>query len=140
MTPDPRRLFDEAARNPVRRRDLVGSLFATLGAAAESLRQEDRAARMQRRAAQRAARGKGPQSSSAASAAALRGWETRRLRESTESPVGALDDERARTGPVCEQMNHNGIGREVFCQEAPGHPLDVDHDDGDGNTWENEGY
>lgn len=38
---------------------------------------------------------------------------------------------------VCDEMNHNSVGRETFCQEDPddGHPV---HDDGDGTTWDRE--
>ncbi|WP_327594633.1 hypothetical protein [Streptomyces chartreusis] len=38
---------------------------------------------------------------------------------------------------VCDEMNHDSVGREVFCQiEDPDH--DEDHDAGDGITWPRE--
>ncbi|MFF4900523.1 hypothetical protein [Streptomyces sp. NPDC001068] len=52
--------------------------------------------------------------------------------------------EEPATGPaprqapaVCDEMNHNSIGREVFCQiEDPDHK--EDHEAGDGTTWPRE--
>jgi hypothetical protein len=39
------------------------------------------------------------------------------------------------TGPVCDEMNHNSVGTEVFCLLDPGH--DDDHDCGE-FTWPRE--
>lgn len=38
---------------------------------------------------------------------------------------------------VCDEMNHDGRGRETFCQEDPDDSHAV-HDDGHGTTWDRE--
>lgn len=58
----------------------------------------------------------------------------RTARQPVEAPAAVTAGARRR---VCDEMNHDGRGRETFCQEDPddGHPV---HDDGDGTTWDRE--
>jgi hypothetical protein len=59
--------------------------------------------------------------------------------------VGPCKRRRRRRAPVpppipapqvCDDMNHNSVGSEVFCQLDAGH--EDDHDDDCGTTWEQE--
>lgn len=113
--------------------DLVGAAFRALAAAAALHRAERVVAKAARRLELRPMRAE----------AARKGWETRRAREAAErvaeAAEAAWDDElaaRRGTGPWCDEMNHNGIGSEVFCIGKPGHG--DDHEDIDGFAWENE--
>lgn len=79
----------------------------------------------------------------ARSSAARQGWETRRAREAAERATEAVKDavwreqqDRIGVGPWCDEMDLNGIGREVFCILRPGH--DDDHEDVDGHAWTND--
>lgn len=45
-----------------------------------------------------------------------------RGRAAEEAVRDAWDFRPVRTGPVCDEMNHNSVGSEVFCE------LDLDHD------------
>ncbi|MGW1950112.1 hypothetical protein ACWCRC_38135 [Streptomyces sp. NPDC001940] len=124
--------FDRAMHDPARRGDAMGDLFSALGAAAQQVADQRRAARE----AQRLARKNDPVIRANRSAGARKGWEVRRTQEAQERLLDEIDDGPVRTGPVCDEMNHNSVGYEVFCQEDPGH--DNDHDDGYGTTWERE--
>lgn len=124
--------FDRAMHDPARRSDAMGDLFQALGAAAQKQAELRRAARE----ALRAARRNDPITRANRSRGARKGWETRRAREARERLLDSIGTTPARTGPVCDEMNHNSIGYEVFCQLEPGHH--EDHDDGDGTTWERE--
>jgi hypothetical protein len=124
---------DRAMSNPARLDDAVGGLFAALGAAAQQIAEQRRAARE----ALRIARRNDPITRANRSRGARRGWETRRAREAAERLRDAIDDGPHRAEPVCDEMNHNSIGTEVFCQLDPGH--EDDHDDDRGTTWPREG-
>ncbi|GLX54467.1 hypothetical protein Shyhy01_74160 [Streptomyces hygroscopicus subsp. hygroscopicus] len=125
-------LFDQAAHDPTRREDAVSALFTGLAAAAQAAADE----RRRRREEARAARRNRPEAVAARQAAAAKGWETRRCREAEGAARDGWDDRPVRTGPVCDEMNHNSVGREVFCELEPDH--EEDHDDGDGTTWPRE--
>ncbi|MET8609724.1 hypothetical protein [Streptomyces misionensis] len=125
-------LFDQAAHDPARRDDAIGALFSGLAAAAQAAADERRA----RRAAARAERRNRPEAVAARKAAAAKGWETRRRRAAEDAARDGWDDQPRRTGPVCAEMNHNSVGREVFCELEPDH--EEDHDDGYGTTWPRE--
>jgi hypothetical protein len=127
--------LDRAMNDPSRRGDAVGDLFAALGAAAEQMAAQRRAARELLRQARR----NDPVTRANRSAGARQGWETRRAREAREARdrlLDSIDNEPVRTGPVCDEMNHNSVGHEIFCQLDPGH--DEDHDDDNGTTWPRE--
>jgi hypothetical protein len=125
--------LDRAMHDPARRSDAVGDLFAALGAAAQQMAEQRRAARE----LLRAARKNDPVTRANRSRGARQGWEKRRAREARERLLAEIDSGPVRTGPVCDEMNHNSVGSEVFCQLEPGH--DGDHDDDDnGVTWERE--
>lgn len=112
--------------------DVVDRFFAALITAAEEMAAQEQAARETRRLARK----NNPTIRARRSAAAHAGWETRRTREAKEQALDAVDTSPVRTGPVCDEMNHNSIGGEVFCQLEPGH--DDDHDDEAGVTWQRE--
>lgn len=124
--------FDRAIDDPARRSDAMGDLFTALGAAAQQMAAQRRAARE----AARIARKNDPVTRANRSAGSRRGWEKRRAREAREQVLATISDSPVRTGPVCDEMNHNSVGSEVFCQLDPGH--DEDHDDEDGTTWQRE--
>ncbi|MFD4662485.1 hypothetical protein [Streptomyces halstedii] len=124
--------LDRAMRDPARHSDAVGNLFAALGAAAQEMARQEREARELIKAARRA----DPVTRANRSRGAREGWEKRRAREAREQALAEIDDAPVRTGPVCDEMNHNSIGSEVFCQLEPGH--NNDHDDAYGTTWERE--
>lgn len=124
--------FDQAIHDPARRQDAMGDLFSALGAAAQRMSELRRAARE----AAREARRNDPVTRASRSAGARRGWETRRARKAREEALSVLDDGPVRTGPVCNEINHNSVGSEVFCQLDPGH--EEDHDDDNGVTWPRE--
>jgi hypothetical protein len=126
------RNLDRAMHDPARRSDAVGDLFSALGAAAQQMADQRRAAR----ALLREARRNDPVTRANRAAGARKGWETRRAREARERLIDSIADSPRRTGPVCDEMNHNSVGSEVFCQLEPGH--DEDHDDDCGTTWERE--
>lgn len=125
--------LDRSMHDPARRGDALGDLFSALGAAAEEMAQRRKEARETLRAARRA----DPVIRANRSRAAREGWEKRRAREKSERLLDTIDEGPVRTGPFCDEMNHNSIGSEVFCQLEPGH--DDDHDDDYGTTWE-QGY
>ncbi|NEA22648.1 hypothetical protein [Actinomadura bangladeshensis] len=122
--------FDRTRNPQASAQDVVDGLFAgfaALSKASEAARRERKVAR-EAAAAERRAR---PEAIARRSAAAREGWETRRHRQAEAS---ARDDyPPAPTGPVCDVMDHNSRGAEVFCVLDPGH--DDDHDDGLGHTW-----
>lgn len=124
--------FDRAMHDPARRSDAMGDLFQALGAAAQQMAAQRRAARE----LLRQIRKNDPVTRANRSRGARQGWEKRRARESRERLLASIDDGPVRTGPVCDEMDHNSVGREVFCQLDPGH--EEDHDDDCGTTWERE--
>ncbi|MDH6448197.1 hypothetical protein M2155_000605 [Streptomyces sp. SAI-119] len=124
--------MDRAMHDPARRGDAMGDLFAALGAAAQQMADQRRAARE----LLRLARKNDPVTKANRARGARQGWEKRRAREARERLLASIDDGPARTGPACDEMSHNSVGYEVSCQEEPGH--DGDHDDGYGTTWERE--
>jgi sRNA-binding protein len=124
--------FDEACHNPARREDAMGNLFAGLGAAFAAVAEEGR----RRRAQEREARKNDPQAKARRSAAARRGAATRKDRKAREEAADLDRYTPYRPGPRCDELNHNSVGSEVFCQLDPGH--DDDHDDDCGTTWERE--
>lgn len=124
--------LDRAMHDTARRGDAVDDLFAALGAAAQEMARQRRAARE----ALRLARNNDLITRANRSRGAARGWEKRRAREARERLLAEIDNGPVRTGPVCDEMNHNSVGSEVFCQLDPGH--DDDHDDDNGTTWERE--
>lgn len=124
--------LDRAMDDPARRDDAVGDLFAALGAAAQQMADLRRKARE----AAKEARRNDPVTRANRSIGARKGWETRRAREARQRLLDSIDNGPARTGPVCDEMNHNSLGSEIFCQEDPGH--EGDHDDGYGTTWPRE--
>ncbi|MGW8679640.1 hypothetical protein ACWGNN_00975 [Streptomyces sp. NPDC055817] len=124
--------FDRAMHDPARRGDAMSDLFSALGAAAQQMADQRQAARE----ARRLARKNDPVTRANRSAGARKGWEARRTREAHERLLDEIDDGPVRTGPVCDEMNHNSVGSEVFCQLDPGHG--EDHDDDNGTTWERE--
>jgi hypothetical protein len=127
------RNLDCAMHDPARRGDAVSDLFAALGAAAQQMADQRRAAR----ALLREVRRNDPVTRANRAAGARKGWETRRARETRERLLDSIADSSRRTGPVCDEMNHNSVGSEVFCQLDPddGHEW---HDDDNGTTWERE--
>lgn len=137
MTPGRRNvaaeLFDQAVDNPARRDEAIGALFAGLAAVAREGSERREALRQ----AQREARRNRPGAKAARSAAARKGWETRR-RRAEEARVQDVDDWPARTGPRCDVMSNDSRGSEVFCYLEPGH--DRDHEDGLGCEWPREGW
>ncbi|MGW0920102.1 hypothetical protein ACWD3J_13930 [Streptomyces sp. NPDC002755] len=110
----------------------MGDLFTALGAAAQQMADQKRAARE----LLRLARKNDPDTRANRARGARQGWEKRRAREARERLLDQLGSGPARIGPACDEMNHNSVGSEVFCQEDPGH--DGDHDDDNGTTWERE--
>jgi hypothetical protein len=124
--------FDRAMNDPGRRSDAMGDLFSALGAAAQQMAAQRRAARE----ALRIARKNDPVTRANRARGARQGWEKRRAREAHERLLAELDSGPVRTGPVCDEINHNSVGSEVFCQLEPGH--EEDHDDDNGTTWERE--
>lgn len=124
--------MDRAMHDPARRGDAMGDLFTALGAAAEQMAAQRRAARE----LLRIARKNDPVTRANRSRGALQGWEKRRAREARERLIAEIDNGPVRTGPVCDEMNHNSVGSEVSCQLDPDH--DGDHDDEHGTTWERE--
>jgi hypothetical protein len=124
--------FDQAISDPARRHNAIDDLFSALGAAAQQVSAQRRAARE----AARLARKNDPVTRARRSAGSRAGWEKRRAREERDRILADLDRKPVRTGPVCNEMNHNSVGSEVFCQLDPGHR--EDHDDEDGFTWERE--
>lgn len=124
--------FDQAISDPARRSDAMGDLFTALGAAAQEVSRLKREARE----AARLARKNDPVTRANRAAGARKGWEKRRTREARERALDAIGNGPVRTGPVCDEMTHNSVGSEVFCQLDPGH--DEDHDDDNGVTWERE--
>ncbi|MFD5491593.1 hypothetical protein ACFWH4_01295 [Streptomyces sp. NPDC127091] len=124
--------LDRAMHGPARRADAVGDLFSALGAAAQQMAEQRRAARELLRQARR----NDPVTRANRSRGARQGWEKRRAREARERLLDEIDNGPVRTGPVCDEMNHDSRGSEVFCQLDPGH--DEDHDDDNGTTWERE--
>ncbi|MFI5649928.1 hypothetical protein ACIA71_01745 [Streptomyces anulatus] len=124
--------LDRAMRHPARSSDALGDFFDALGAAArEMARQEGEA-----RELLRVARNADPVTRANRSRGAHQGWKKRRAREARERLLDDIGDVPVRTGPGCDEMNHNSIGSEVFCQLEPGH--DEDHDDDYGTTWPQE--
>jgi hypothetical protein len=72
------------------------------------------------------------------SAAARRGWETRRQRAAekaaeAERELDTWTEWQNRPGPRCKQMTHDSRGTETFCHLDPGHK--DEHDNGLGTTW-----
>lgn len=124
--------FDRAMHDPARRSDAMGDLFTALGAAAQEASRLKREARE----AARLARKNDPVTRANRAAGARKGWEKRRAREARDRLLAEIDNGPARTGPACDEMAHNSIGSEVFCQLDPGH--DDDHDNDNGTTWERE--
>lgn len=124
--------LDRAIHDPARRSDAMGDLFTALGAAAEQMAAQRRAARE----LLRAARKNDPVARANRSIGARQGWEKRRAREARERLLDEIGSGPVRTGPVCDEMNHNSVGSEVFCQLDSGH--EEDHDDDNGTTWERE--
>ncbi|MFG3585099.1 hypothetical protein [Streptomyces sp. NPDC047990] len=124
--------MDRAMHDPGRRSDAMGDLFSALGAAAQQMADQRRAARE----ALKEARRKDPVTRANRAHGARKGWEKRRAREARERLLAEIDDGPRRTGPVCDEANHNSVGSEVSCQEKPGH--EFDHDDGYGTTWPRE--
>lgn len=124
--------MDHAMHDPARRGDAVSDLFAALGAAAQQMAAQRRAARE----LLREARKNDPVTRANRSRGARQGWEKRRAREARERLLAEIDNGPVRTGPVCDEMNHNSVGSEVFCQLDPGH--EEDHDDECGITWPRE--
>lgn len=125
--------LDRAMHDPARRGDAVGDLFQALGAAAEQMAAQRRAARE----LLRLARKNNPVTRANRSRSARQGWEKRRAREARERLLDEIHSGPVRTGPVCGEMNHNSVGSEVSCQLDPddGHEW---HDDDNGTTWERE--
>jgi hypothetical protein len=125
--------MDRAMNDPSRRSDAMGNLFAALGAAAQQAADQRRAARE----ALRLARKNDPVTRANRSRGSRQGWAKRRAREERERLLASIGDGPVRTGPVCDEMNHNSVGWEVFCQLDPddGHAW---HDDDNGTTWERE--
>lgn len=124
--------MDRAMNDPARRSDAMGNLFAALGAAAEQAARQRRATREILREARR----NDPVTRANRSRGARQGWEKRRAREARERILDGIDNGPVRTGPVCDEMNHNSVGSEVFCQLEPDH--EEDHDDECGTTWPRE--
>lgn len=124
--------MDRAMHDPGRRADAMGDLFSALGAAAQQMSAQRRAARE----LLREARKNDPVARANRSRGARQGWEKRRAREARERLLDSIDQGPAHTGPVCDEINHNSVGSEVFCQLDPGH--EGDHDDDNGTTWERE--
>lgn len=122
--------FDRAIHDPARRGDAMGDLFQALGAAAQQMAAQRRAARE----LLRQARKNDPVTRANRARGARQGWEKRRAREAREQLLASIDDGPVRTGPVCGEMNHNSVGSETFCQLEPGH--EEDHDDDHGTTWQ----
>jgi hypothetical protein len=86
-----------------------------------------------------AARRRTPEARAVRSAAARRGWQKRHTREAAEAAQEAWRDKldrRVGTGPWCNAMDHDGIGRETFCIRQPRHHGDCE--DAAGHTWPNE--
>lgn len=123
---------DRWMSDPGRRGDAMADLFAALGAAAQQAAEQHRAAKELLRIARR----NDPVTHANRSRGARQGWEKRRAREARERLLDEINDRTARTGPVCDEMNHNSVGSEVFCQLDPGHH--EDHDDDNGVTWPRE--
>lgn len=126
-------LFEEAVSYPARRDDAIGALFAGLAAAAQAGSERRRALREAQRKARRAR----PASVAARSAAARKGWETRR-RKVEEALARDVEEWPARTGPVCDVMSNDSRGSEVFCRRTPGHH--GDHEDDLGTEWPREDW
>lgn len=124
--------MDRAMHDPARRSDAMGDLFTALGAAAQQMADQRRAAKE----LLRIARKNNPVTRANRARGARQGWEKRRAREERERILDSIGDGPVRTGPVCDEMNHDAIGRETFCQLDPDH--DDDHDDDRGTTWERE--
>jgi hypothetical protein len=76
----------------------------------------------------RATRRRTPEARAVRAEAARRGWETRRAQQAEPD-----DPSPVVTGPTCGEMDHDGIGRETFCDLPPDH--DGDCDDLLGHTW-----
>ncbi|MFJ3984412.1 hypothetical protein [Streptomyces fungicidicus] len=125
--------LDRAMHDPARRADAVGDLFSALGAAAQQMAEQRRAARELLRQARR----NDPVTRANRSRGARQGWEKRRAREARERLLDEIDNGPVRTGPVCDEMNHDSRGSEVFCQLDPGDGHEW-HDDDNGTTWERE--
>ncbi|WP_020116785.1 hypothetical protein [Streptomyces canus] len=124
--------MDRAMHDPARRGDAMGDLFTALGAAAQQMADQRRAARE----LLRLARKNDPITKANRARGARQGWEKRRAREARERLLDQLDSGPRRTGPVCGEMAHNSVGHEISCQLEPGH--EEDHDDDNGTTWERE--
>jgi hypothetical protein len=124
--------LDRAMHDPARRSDAMGDLFTALGAAAQQMAEQRRAVRE----ALRLARKNDPVTRANRARGARQGWEKRRVREARERLLDSIDQGPARIGPACDEINHNSVGSEVFCQLDPGH--DEDHDDEYGTTWPRE--
>lgn len=122
-------LFEEAVSNPGRRDEAIGALFSGLAAVAQAGSEKRRALREERRAR--------PEAVAARSAAARKGWETRR-RKAEEALARDLDEWPARTGPVCDVMSNDSRGSEVYCQRMPGHH--GNHEDNLGTEWPREDW
>lgn len=127
--------FYRAVEDPVRRGDAVGDLFAGLGAAFAEVAAQKQARKAEHRA-RVLARMNSPEALAKRSAASRRGWADRKAREAREEAADLDRYAPYREGPRCDEMNHNGVGSEVFCQLDPGH--DGDHDDEYGTSWERE--
>lgn len=127
--------FDRAVNNPVQRGDAMGDLFAGLGAAFAEVAAQKQARKAEHRA-RVLARMNSPEALAKRSAASRQGWADRKAREAREEAADLARYAPYREGPRCGEMNHNGVGSEVFCQLDPGH--DDDHDDECGTSWERE--
>lgn len=115
----------------------LDAIWQTLGALSDALDAADEARRQAR-----AARRNTPEARTIRSDAARRGWEKRHAREAakraTESAEDAWRDQlnaRTGTGPWCNTMDLDAIGRETFCIRDPDH--DGDCEDVNGHTWPN---
>lgn len=127
-------LFDEAVRSPARRQDALGEMFNGLAATMTAFYDAQHAAR---EAAKEARRNR-PEAIAARKAAARRGWETRRAKAAEKARERDLDDRPVRTGPVCDVLDHDSRGSEVFCGLEPDH--DGDHEAWGGHSWPREDW
>ena len=101
-------------------RDVVGNLFAALGAAYAEMRAEEKRRREARR--------NSPEAKARRSAAAQQGWETRRAtaaaREAERAAERAYWADREAAypdGPLCDGIFHDSRGSEMRCMLPPDH-------------------
>lgn len=125
--------FDRAVDNPAQRGDAMSDLFAGLGAAFAEIDAQKRARKAEHRA-RVLTRMNSPEALAKRSAASRRGWANRKARQAAEETADLDQYTPYREGPRCDEMNHNSVGSEIFCQLDPGH--DGDHDDEYGTSWE----